>query len=120
MNECPNCGEKTHQIKSGYNRSGSQRYKCRCCGKKHTPSPKEHGYPREMRERAIKMYVDGINFRRIGRLLSVHHQSVINWVNAYAEELPDAPVPEQTEDVEMDELFTYIGSKKTESTLFSS
>ena len=42
----------------------------------------------------------------------VHHQSVINWVNAYAEEFPDAPVPEQTEDVEMDKLFTFIGSKK--------
>ena len=62
------------------------------------------------------MYVDGINFHRIGRLLSVHHQSVINWVNAHAEKLPDAPVPEKTEDVEMDELFTFIGSKKTKST----
>ena len=120
MKQCPKCGEKTRQIKNGYNRSGSQRYKCRCCGKKYTPSPKEHGYSRETRERAIKMYVDGINFRRIGRLLSIHHQSVINWVNAYIEELPDAPVPEHTEDVEMDELFTYIGSKKTESTSFSS
>ena len=41
---------------------------------------------------------------------------MINWVNAYTEELPEAPVPEQTEDVEIDELFTFIGSKKTEST----
>jgi len=59
------------------------------------------------------MYLEGINFRRIGRLLNVHHQSVINWVNAYGEGLPDAPVPEQTEDVEMDELFTLIGLKNS-------
>ncbi len=65
-----------------------------------------------MREKAIKMYVDGINFRRIGRFLNVHHQSMINWVNAYVEKLPDAPTPEQIEDVEMDELYTFIGSKK--------
>ena len=62
------------------------------------------------------MYVDGINFRRIGRLLDVHHQSVINWVNAYADQLPDAPVPDKTDVVEMDELYTFIGEKKTEST----
>jgi hypothetical protein len=55
------------------------------------------------------MYIDGINFRCIGRLLNIHHQSVINWVNAYAEKLPDAPVPEQADDVEMDEHYTFIG-----------
>ncbi len=62
------------------------------------------------------MYLEGINFRRFGRLLNIHHQSVINWVNAYADQVPDAPVPEQVDDVEMDELFTFIGSKKTKST----
>ena len=58
------------------------------------------------------MYIDGLNFRRIARFLNVHHQRVINWVNAYAEELPDAPLPERTDVVEMDELYTYIGEKK--------
>ena len=114
--KCIRCGEQTRQIKDGHNRSGSQRHKCQHCGKRYTPFPKERGYSREIREKAIKMYIDGINFRRIGRFLGVHNQSVINWVNAYAEELPDAPVPERVEDVEMDELFTFIGSKKTKST----
>ena len=116
MNTCPKCSEKTRQIKSGYNRSGSQRYQCQRCGKKYTPSPKEHGYSREIREKAVKMYVDGLNFRRIGRLLSVNHQSVINWVNAYASSLPEAPTPKEIEAVEMDELYTFIGQKKTGST----
>lgn len=62
------------------------------------------------------MYLDGINFRRIGRLLNVHHQSVINWVNACTAELPDAPLPEEIDVVEMDELHTFIGKKKTKST----
>ena len=62
------------------------------------------------------MYLDGLNFRRIGRLLGVHHTSVMNWVNAYAAVVGDAPVPEQVETVEMDEIFTFIGSKKTNST----
>jgi hypothetical protein len=59
------------------------------------------------------MYLDGLNFRRIGRLLGVHHTSVMNWVTAQAAVVDDAPVPEQVETVEMDELFTFRGSKKT-------
>jgi len=41
-------------------------------------------------------------------------------VNAYAEKLPNAPVPKEVDDVEMDELFTFIGSKKRKSTSSSS
>ena len=62
------------------------------------------------------MYIDGINFRRIGRTLGVHHTSVMNWVNAYAATVEEAPVPDTVEIVEMDELYTYIESKKTDST----
>jgi transposase-like protein len=116
MNICPKCAEKTRQSRSGFNRSGSQRYQCRDCGKKYTPSPKEKGHSQEIRTKAIRMYVDGLNFRRIGRLLNVHHQSVINWVNAYASSLPEAPTPAEVDEVEMDELYTFVGEKKTEST----
>jgi transposase-like protein len=57
-----------------------------------------------------------MNLRRIGRHLGVHHQTVANWVNEHAEQLPDSPVPEKVENAEMDELFTFIGDKKTRST----
>jgi len=41
---------------------------------------------------------------------------VANWAKAHAEKLPDALVPDKVENAEMDELFTFIGDKKTEST----
>ena len=116
MNQCPRCGAKERQSKNGFTEAGSQRYKCMLCDKKYTPEPKRAGYAQEMRGQAVRMYVDGMNFRRIARHLGVHHQSVINWVNAYAEALPETPVPEAVEVVEMDELYTFIGQKKTEST----
>jgi transposase-like protein len=62
------------------------------------------------------MYVDGINLRRIARHLGVNHQSVANWVKTYAAGLPAAPVPDKVENAEMDEIFTFIGDKKTEYT----
>mgnify|MGYP002641398804 CR=1 FL=1 len=116
MMKCPICKANTRQHKIGFTQAQSQRYKCQHGDKRYTPEPKPRGYPESLRKQALKMYVDGINFRRIGRLLDVHHQSVINWVNAYADQLPDAPVPDKTDVVEMDELYTFIREKKTEST----
>ncbi len=116
MLKCPSCGANTKQNKHGITKAQSQRYWCQHCKKSYTPKQKPRGYPKGLRQKALQMYVDGINFRRIGRFLGVHHQSVINWVNLYADQVPDAPVPEQVDDVEMDELFTFIGSKKTKST----
>jgi transposase-like protein len=86
------------------------------CGSRYTPEPKLQGYPDEVRKQALEMYVDGINLRRIGRHLGLHHSTVSLWVKAYAANLPEAPKPEEVIDAEMDELFTFIGDKKTEST----
>jgi transposase-like protein len=86
------------------------------CGSKYTPEPKVHGYGNEMRRQALQLYVDGMNLRRIGRQLGIHHRTVSLWIKASAARLPDAPVPEGVKTAEMDELFTFIGGKKTEST----
>lgn len=92
---------------------GSLRYKCRECVRVYTPQPLPLGYPEETKREAVRLYLEGVNFRRIGRLLGVNHQSVVNWVNAYHAALPVAAPPVAKPDVlEMDELFTFVGSKK--------
>lgn len=62
------------------------------------------------------MYVDGGNLRRIARQLKVAPRTVALWVTDVAEALPNAPMPETVKEAEMDEIFTFIGDKKTEST----
>ena len=114
--DCPYCQSNDEQIKAGKNRSGTQRYLCKACGRHHTPEPKQQGYPDDVRRQAVQMYVDGANLRRIGRHLGVNHQSVANWVSAYAARLPAAPLPEEVETIEMDELHTFIEDKKTKPT----
>ncbi len=86
------------------------------CHRKYTPEPKSQGYPASMRKRASEMYVDGGNLRRIARHLKVHHRTVALWVTNQAEALPAAPLPTEVKEAEMDELFTFISDKKTEST----
>ncbi len=74
------------------------------------------GYGQATREMAVRLYLEGMSFRGIGKVLSVHYLSVINWVNAHAAALPEQvtdPTPADT--VETDELFTFIGQKKNKS-----
>ena len=50
----------------------------------------------------------------IERVKGVHHTSIINWVKQVGELLPNAYVPETIPLVgELDELETFVGSKKT-------
>jgi len=117
MNPCPYCQATTKQHKNGRTASGSQRYKCQHCGRRYSPEPKQQGYDETIRQEAVKLYSDGMNFRRIARQLGVNHQTVINWVNAYSAQLPNQP-PQPTDVgvVELDELYTFVGKKKTAST----
>ena len=115
MKQCPNCKNHTRQVKAGKTELGSQRYKCQHCKVRYTPQPKERGYADEIRLHEIRLYVDGMNYRRIARHLDVHHTSVINWVKVFAAQLPEAPLPEDLHTIELDELFTFIETKKNVS-----
>lgn len=59
------------------------------------------------------MYVNGSDFRAIERVTGVHHTTVILWVKQVGHQLPDAYNPPTPPEVgELDELETFIGSKK--------
>jgi transposase-like protein len=114
--KCPKCSATAKQNKIGKTSAGSQRYRCFVCQCKYTPEKKQRGYDTALRKQAVQLYVDGMNLRRIARHLGIHHSTVADWVKTYAEELPETPMPSEVKTAEMDELFTFIGSKKTEST----
>ena len=117
MSRCAYCHATERQIRSGLNASGSQRFRCRVCDRIYTPAPSPNGYPDEVRRQAVKLYLEGMNLRRIGRILSVNHQSVTNWVNSYHASLPEASAPVATpQTLEVDEMFTFVGSKKRRPT----
>jgi transposase-like protein len=114
--KCPKCHQIKRQNKVGFTAAGSQRYGCMFCGKKYTPEKKEQGYDVKTRKQAMRFYVDGMNLRKIGRHLGIHHGTVSNWIKTHVKKLPSIPLPKKVKTAEMDELFTFIGSKKTKST----
>jgi transposase-like protein len=74
------------------------------------------GYSEEVKRECLKMYVNGLGFRAIERVKGVHHTTVITWVRQAGSHLPDAYDPEVIPEVgELDELQTFVGSKKIRS-----
>ena len=59
------------------------------------------------------MYLEDLGFHSIARLLNVSHVSVINWVKKYGGELSKIRNPNPVQVIELDEIHTYVGSKKT-------
>jgi len=115
---CPHCGTNGGVRKWGHNRAGTQRYRCLACQRYFTPARKEQGHGAVVREQAVRLYLEGMSLRAIGRLLGVVHQSVANWITAHAATVPadpaDHPPPDGEGDgtVEVDELETFIGGEK--------
>jgi len=114
---CPSCQQNRGAIKAGFNPGGSQRYWCKTCQRYFTPEPNPQGYDPALHQQALKLYLEGTSFRAIGRLLNVNHQTVANWIGDHAAQLPSEVSDQQpTDNIEIDELFTFIGDKKTKST----
>jgi transposase-like protein len=113
--QCPEC--KSQHIRKNGKRKGKQNYICVPCGRQFIDDYEPHrGYSDSIRQECLKMYVNGMGFRAIERVKGVHHTTVINWVKQVGVMLPDAYNPEQIPKVgELDELETFVGSKKTRS-----
>ena len=110
--ECPDC-QSDHIRKNGHRR-GKQNHLCLDCGRQFVANPTtERGYSDDTRRLCLRMYVNGMGFRGIERVTGVHHTTVITWVKQVGERLPDAYAPETIPEVgELDELETFVGSKK--------
>lgn len=118
MNQCPHCASSRNQVKNGHTAAGTQLIKCKNCGRKYTTTPKAIGYDLAIRERAIRLALDGNSQRQAARHVGVSHGTVANWIKAYVDSLPDElPGPDKPVEVaEQDELFTFVGRKKTKPT----
>ena len=110
---CPKCKSEQH-VKNGVI-NGRQRYKCKKCSLNYTVEWKA-GIKPEFKRLALTLYLEGMGFRGIGRVIGVSYVAVYNWIKDFgikAGELPQKGEP--VKEIELDEMHTYIGSKKTKN-----
>ena len=109
MIACPKCASE------GCTKDGivkeRQRYKCKSCNYRYTVS--YVGISPDIKRQALELYLEGLGFRSIGRFLKCSHVAVYNWIKAHGESIESIRSETSVDIVEMDEMHTYIGSKKT-------
>ena len=110
--KCPKCSFEG-SVKRGFVR-GLQRYQCKKCGYLYTVMKLGKSIERSLVIRSLQFYLEGMGFRAIERMVGVSHVSVINWVKKYGKDLSFLRAEDQRcKEVEVDELHSYVGDKKT-------
>ncbi|KYC49765.1 MAG: putative ATPase subunit of terminase (gpP-like) [Candidatus Methanofastidiosum methylothiophilum] len=107
---CPRCKNPNHK-KNG-KISGRQRYQCSDCGYNYSVELKSTASSTSVKRQALQLYLEGLGFRSIGRLLGVSHVSVQNWIKKFGQDLEDLKSENEITIVELDEMYTCIGNKK--------
>ena len=107
---CPKC-QSREVVKNG-KVQGKQRYKCKSCSLQFTRlTPR--GRPAQEKAMAVTLYTLGLSIRAIARLIGVSPTAVLKWIKTFAKTHYEKPAPGDAIIVELDEMWHYLGSKKT-------
>ena len=110
MLSCPRCSS-VNRVKSGVLK-GRQRYKCKECQYLFTVHHKSDTATLAQRRLALNLYLEGLGFRSIGRTLGFSHVAIYQWIKAFGKDVAQIKRP-AAQIVELDELHSYVGHKKT-------
>ena len=107
---CWKCGSEAF-VKNGF-MAGSQRYKCKKCGFQFTRDT-PHGKPMKDKILALVLYLSGLSMNVIGKILGVTAQSVMRWIKMFYDKfVTENDVESYIEEIEVDEMHSYINKKK--------
>jgi transposase-like protein len=76
--KCPKC-DSLEIVKNGIIKE-RQRYRCQKCNYNFTVDKLGKGIDSYFVVKALQLYIEGVSYREIERLLGVSHVSVMNWV----------------------------------------
>ena len=110
---CPRCGSVNH-CKDGIVK-GRQRHLCKECHYHYTVDQKSDIKTTATKRLAFEMYLEGLGFRSIGRILKISYGTVYHWVKKWGSNMTLPKCNKEIEVVELDEMHTYVGRKKTTS-----
>ena len=110
---CKKCNSK-HTVKSGIV-SGKQRYYCKDCGCNFREGDNRTN-DKVAAKKALCILLYSMakgSFRMIGHILGIDHALVYRWIKAFGESLPEPEISGDIRQMEFDEMWHFVGSKKT-------
>ena len=108
---CPKC-KSNERVKDGIT-NGRQRYQCKNCGRRFSVERRSTEKSDEQKRLALELYLEGLGFRAIGRVLNINYVTIYYWIKKWGESVSLPKAQEPIEIVELDEIHTYIKNKKT-------
>lgn len=84
---CPRCQSQS-LIKSGVIKE-RQRFRCKECSYSFTVLKEGKNIDPYYVIKALQLYIEGVTFREIERILGISHVSVMNWVRKYGIRAPE-------------------------------
>ncbi|WP_225901176.1 IS1 family transposase [[Leptolyngbya] sp. PCC 7376] len=114
MLTCPQC-QSPSTIKYGHTHSGKQRYRCHECGRQFVEHPAHPPIATDTRQLIDRLLLERLSLAGITRATGVSLRWLQYYVNAKLEtvphELPVTPKKRGQLTIEMDELWSFVGSK---------
>jgi transposase len=113
MSKCKKCGSE-QTIKNGVI-AGKQRYRCKKCGCNFREGDNRTN-EKVAAKKALCVLLYAMakgSFRMMGRILGIDHTLVYRWIRSFGESLPEPEVPGDIRQMEFDEMWHFVGSKKT-------
>jgi len=119
MRTCPNCQTDTCK-RSGQTRDGHQRFRCRTCRKSHSERPErvlgDMRIPEDRALLCLNLLCEGSSVRAVERITGTEKKTILRLLvqvgegceKMLAETIQGIPV----QDVQADELWTYISAKQ--------
>ena len=111
--DCPKC-KSSHHVKDGIVR-GKQRYKCKECSYRYTVERKLDVKSQDTQRLALEMYLEGLGFRAIGRILKISYGTVYVWVKKWGGQASFPRRASLAETETLEQMLHYVASKKTAS-----
>lgn len=118
---CPRCSSR-HIIKNGTTAQTKQRYRCKKCGKSFL-FMLDYTYRAcvpLLRSLIVPMTLNGSGIRDTVRVLNISANTVLNRLRRAASQVSEPMLPSSLAKVEMDEQWSFVGSKKNQRWLWHS
>ena len=110
---CRKCGSEAF-VKNGF-MAGAQRYKCKKCGFQFTRET-PHGRPMKDKILALVLYLSVLSMNAIGNIIGVSTQSIMRWIRMFYDKfIPQNEIETKFDEIEIDEMYSYINKKKIQS-----
>ncbi|OFY86348.1 MAG: hypothetical protein A3F72_11135 [Bacteroidetes bacterium RIFCSPLOWO2_12_FULL_35_15] len=107
---CPKC-KQSNFCKDGI-ANGRQRYQCKSCSYRYTVIRKSDVRADEIKRMALAMYLEGLGYRVIARILEVNHVTIFYWIKEWGIHAKKIRSNDILRSIEINELHTIVAQKK--------